>query len=360
MAPTVGFDFDECLVQAYTLVPFVLLFEILFPRAVKIPGKSSNVSFFIQKGRTVFYNKIAENEVKTKGTLFRPSLLKLLPKLIKLRQESKIGKLFIYSNNGIIELINAVDSILALTLQKQPYNVNQGELIKEADGLHVLAPRIHIDNPCRISIETKGTDGFREKSLSGIQACLGENISENDLWFLDDTEYHRNLMERIKSNYIVVESYSVHLSNKVLAEMFIDSFPIEFFLPGSPISIILLQEINRIMPGFRPGAKETKKSLSEKFTKVLNKFSEPGAGRAMNIWKEDHVNSDLQKIEKRLSNVINQQAPVVSNYPTVYSAPIGGASSPYSSPLRGLRQRGPLPVSSRTRKTRKLRADRKN
>jgi hypothetical protein len=361
MSPSIGFDFDECLVQAYTIVPFVLLFEVLLPRAMKVPGYSKSARFYIDKARSVFYQKIADNEVKTKGTLFRPSLLKLMPKLLKLRQERKIHKLFIYSNNGINELLNVVDHILALTLKKAPYLVSDGELIKEADGMHVLVPRIHIDNPCRVAREIKGADGFREKTLLGIQQCLGENISEKELWFIDDTEYHKDLMAHLKDNYVVVESYSVHVSNKVLAEMFIDSFPLEFFLPGSAVSAVLLPEINRLMPGFRPTAKETKTSLVEKFGKVLNKFSEPGAGRAMGVWKEDHVTSDLKKIETKLSAAIHQDEPVVSNYPTIYSAPVGGANAQaYSAPKGGARHRGPLPVSSRKRKTRKLRTDRKN
>jgi hypothetical protein len=364
MSPSIGFDFDECLVQAYTMVPFVLLFEILLPRATRVPGVSKDIKFYIEKARSVFYQRVANNEIKTKGTLFRPSLLKLMPKLVKLRQEGKINRLFIYSNNGINELLNVVDHILALTLRKAPYSINDEELLKEADGLHVLGPRIHIDNPCRISTEPKGADGFREKTLSGIQGCLGESILEKDLWFLDDTEYHKNLMEHLKGNYIVVESYPVHLSNKVLAEMFIDSFPLEFLLPPSPVALTLLSEINRIMPGFRPGIKETKKTLIEKLGKVLNKFSEPGAGRAMAVWKEDHVNKDLQKIEQKLSGAINQ--PV--NYSSTYTPPIGGAlaysaplkgacASAYSAPLKGARQRAILPVSSRLRKTRKLRKD---
>lgn len=358
MTPSIGFDFDECLVQAYTMVPFVLLFEVLLPRVMKIPGYSKTAQFYINKARSVFYQKVADNEIKTKGTLFRPSLLKLMPRLLKLRQEGKIHNLFIYSNNGINELLSAVDHILALTLKKAPYSVNDGELINEADGLHVLAPRIHIDNPCRASIEPKGADGFREKTMAGIRACLGEGIFENDLWFLDDTEYHKNLMEHLKEKYIVIESYSVHVSNKALADMFIDSFPLEFFQPGSQVASTLLPEINRLMPGFRPTLKETKSSLIEKFGKVLNKFSKPGAGRVMAVWKEEHVNADLKKIETRLSAVINQGDKVEPNFSTVYSVPIGGAKA-YSAPFKGARHLGTLTPSSLRRSTRKLRKDKR-
>jgi hypothetical protein len=209
-----------------------------------------------------------------------------------------------------------------------------------------------------VNYEVKGTDGFREKSFSGIQACVGE-ILESDLWFLDDTKYHTSLMNSIKERYIVVEPYSVNLSNKRLAEIFIDSFPLEFFLPGSPVAAVLLTEINRIMPGFRPTNKETKQSLVEKLGKVLNKFSPAGAGRVMSTWKEDHVNLDLQKIEKQLLGAMHQEESHVSDVPTTYTVPIGGASL-YSAPLRGARHKGILPVSSRSRKTRKLRMRRKN
>jgi hypothetical protein len=360
MPPSIGFDFDECLVQAYTIVPFVLLFEVLLPRAMKVPGYSKNAKFYINKARSVFYQKVADNEVKTKGTLFRPSLLKLMPKLVKLRQEGKINKLFVYSNNGINELLNVVDHILALALKKAPYSVSEGELIKEEDGLHVMVPRIHIDNPCRVSSEPKGADGFREKTLFGIQKCIGDNVSEKDLWFLDDTEYHKDLMDKLKDNYVVVESYSVYLSNKALADMFIDSFPVEFFLPGSTVAAALLPEINRLMPGFRPTSKETKATLIEKFGKLLNKFSEPGAGRAMAVWKEEHVSSDLKKIEAKLSSVINQPEQVISNYPATYSSPVGGANAKAcSAPLGGALHRGGLVPSSLRRKTRKLRKDRR-
>lgn len=345
MAPCVGFDFDECLVQAYTMVPFILLFELLIPKALSLPNASKSVKFFLNKATAVFYDHVATNEIKTKGTIFRPSLLRLLPALIKLRQQGKVNKLFIYSNNGINELLNVIDHILALILQKQ--GVNAGELIQETDGrLHALTPRIHIDNPCRASVEVKDADGFREKTLQGIQACLGESVMESELWFLDDTKYHKKLMDMIKEQYIVVEPYSVNIANKRLAEMFIDSFPLEFFTPGSPVAAVLLTEVNRIMPGFRPTTKETKQSLTEKFTKVLNKFSPGGAGRVMSVWKEDHVNSDYKSIEKQLHGVMHQKQPTVS---TAYSAPIGGR-----------RHSKLLPVSSRSRKNRRLFTRRRN
>jgi hypothetical protein len=352
MAPSIGFDFDECIVHAYTFVPFVILFEILLPKAIKQPNYTKSVKFFIEKARIAFYNNIADNEIKTNGTLFRPSFLKLIPRLIKLRNAGKINKLFIYSNNGYLNVINIIDYILGLILQKAPYNINENELIKENDGVHVLSPRIYLDDPKRAQVEPKDIAGFREKSLQGIQACV-DGINADELWFLDDKSYHTSLMNSIKERYITVEEYTVKLSNRKLAELFIESFPLEFFLQGSSVATVLIQEINRLMPGFRPTAKATKQGLIDKLMIVLNKFSPGGAGRAMLNWKDDHVDTDLKKIEAKLPNIFISSQSLSSNYQLQQ-----GDIAPVA-PVGGGRHRGVLPVSSLLRKTRKVRKDKR-
>jgi hypothetical protein len=348
MSPSIGFDFDNCLVEAYSLVPFILLFEILIPRALKQPGHSKNAKFFIEKGRIAFYNHIAENEVKTKGTLFRPSLLKLLPRLLKLRKEGKIERMFIYSNNGYKSVIEIIDYILGIVLQKSPYNVKEEELNKEEGVNHVLSPRIYLDEACRAQIEPKGADSFREKSIQGIKSCIGE-IDENDLWFLDDQQYHTNLMNSLRERYVLVKEYTIKLANKRVCEMFIDSFPLESFLPDSPIATVLLTQLNKLMPGFRPSYTETRKNMLEKLGKVVNAFSPYSKGRVAGPWKEDDVNADLKTLETKLSYILNQSDIFEPSVPVEYKAPVGGG-----------RHTGSLPVSSRRRKTRKLLSDRRN
>ena len=192
MAPIVGFDFDECLAQAYTIVPFALLLNRLLPKILKGSDVSQTTRVILDKSREIFYERVAENEIKTKGTLFRPSLLKLLPKLIRLRHQGHISHLFIYSNNGMRDIIEVVDHILALTLMKMSHHVKKEALLNEDTGLHAMYPRVYIDDQCR-SIEPKEANGFREKSFEGIQACLGTNISSEELWFLDDSRMHDKL-----------------------------------------------------------------------------------------------------------------------------------------------------------------------
>lgn len=327
MAPVIGFDFDECLAQAYSFIPMALLFEVLLPRQLNKPGVSLSVKNIIEKSRNVFYDLVAANEVKTKGTLFRPSLLTLMPKLIELRQQGHIDRLFMYSNNGYKDVLNVMDHILALVLQKKPYNVKKDSLINEEGVYHVLTPRVHIDDPCR-AVESKSDGGFREKSLEGIQSCLGFSVSDTDLWFLDDTRFHVKLMNSIKDHYVVVKPYTVKLTNKRLSELLIESIPIELFTPGNRSSQMFLSQLQVLLPRFRPSGKETFESLNIKLVKELTRFSPLSGGRPMANWKEGDSAVDLQYLENSLRGAMtaNQVEPDVETS-MGYSVPIGGSQS---------------------------------
>jgi hypothetical protein len=309
MSVNIGIDFDRCLTEAHTLVPFVLILEILLEKELLSPI-SKTAKVLLLKSRDTFYSKLADNEIATKGLIFRPSLLKLMPTLIHLRQQNKINKIFIYSNNTIEQLIHVCDYIMALVLQKAPYSVNKDALIQEGNRIHTLTPRIHMDNLCRSSEVMEGD--FKEKTFEGIRACLGENISESDLWFIDDTLHHTRLVSELKERYIHVEQYTVKISNKRLAELFIESFSIDAFTPGNSTSEILLRMINRVLPGFRPSGKEQRTTLIEKFSTLLNKFTPSGGGRLISKWKDDHVQSDFLKIERALGTVLVDK-PMVSS-----------------------------------------------
>lgn len=307
MSPTIGFDFDRCLAEAYTLVPFVVLLEILIPNALKKRETNKLATIILEKSKLIFYRRIAAYELQTKGTMFRPSFLRLLPKLIKLRQQGLINKLFIYSNNTIPEIIHVSDHILTLILQELPYSVKKDEFILEESNLHTFSPRIHRDNISRNSEIMQGE--FREKSLEGIQACLDEDILESDLWFFDDTRDHRKLMNQIGNQYIVVEPYTVKLSNRALAELFIGSFDISLFYPGSQIGTILLDCINHpsLMPGFRPKRSDDQAKIIERFIEVLNTFSPGGSGYLKRSWNIEYSINDKKYLEQGIARVLNQK-----------------------------------------------------
>lgn len=351
MAPSIGIDFDNCLVETYSIFPFILLFEFYILKALKAPGVSKLTRQSLERAKNTFYNKIADNEVQTGGTMFRPAFLKFLPDKLKLRQQGKLNKLFIYSNNGYNKVIDTVDHILALVLQKQlaPYSTDKSVLItNEKDGMiHTLYPRINLDNPCRSSEER--VENYRGKTLSGIQACLGQYIDAKDLWYIDDTFDHPVLKNELNSNYIKVEPYTVRLGNTKLTEFFIDTFPISVFSDVSPTGTVLVNSINNLLTGFRPTSRDGRDVIIKKFKAVLNKFSKDSI-RAPGLWAKDKVDKDLNLINTRISGSMLQPTHVN----TVVSNTI---VEEYKTPIVGGRQRGILPVSSLSRKTRKLRKD---
>lgn len=343
MAPVIGFDFDECLAQGYTFTPFALFLEVLLPRALKQPSVSATTRVLLEKARAAFYQRVALNEASSKGTLIRPSLLRILPKLLELRQNGTVASMFLYSNNGIRALIDVMDHILALTLLRDPYKVPENQLIKDADGrLHCLTPRAYIDDPCRAS-EPKEANGFREKSFAGIQSCLGMGITTDQLWYLDDTRTHDSLMNSIKDHYIVVKPYNVRLANRKLAEMFVESFPNATFQPASREGVVALTELQTLLPGFHPNGRESEKALVEKLVKELGKFSPLGSGRVLRNWTDAETAADTLAIQRSLAPAMtwNQVAPDAETA-AAYRVAVGGHKG---------RTRG-NPKSSRSRRNR--------
>jgi hypothetical protein len=329
MAPIIGFDFDLCIAEAWTLVPFILILETLLEKELAVPNISKSSRFLLTKGRDIFYKKIADNEIKTGGVIFRPSMLKLLPIFLKMRQQGKIDHLFIYSNNKMNQLIDVCDHILALILQKPPYSVKRGAFVNEKDKrIHTLTPRIHIDHPCRNSETLEGK--FKEKKFKAIRECLGENIHRSDLWFIDDTEHHTQLINELQERYVVVEPYEIKISNKKLAEMFIESFTIQSFAPNSSTSAIFLKIINIVLPGFVPTGIEYRAVLIDKLTHTLNTTRPEGSGELIPGWTPDHVQSDYIKLEAAFKSILIPRVTLVSNILNSYKAPIGGSTNPNS------------------------------
>lgn len=348
MAPNIGFDFDECLAQAYSLMPLILFLERLLIKELKSKPTNSEVKAQLMRGRERFYERLAENEFQTKGTIIRPSLLSILPILLKLKKEDKIDSLFIYSNNSSIDLINVCDHILALTLVKM--GVPTDHLIKgsQTSDLHTLMPRIHRDAPCR-SGEPTDAGQFKEKTFAGVQTCLGRYIAESDLWFLDDTVDHKDLINKLRGQYIETKKYEIIMKNNKLAEYICTSFPKEAFNPTMPLGKIFMeayhaleryfiitppgeQYIVKTNPRFNPKGNETESKLAELLTRSLNAISPDAGGNRKSKWTGAETSTDTNILLKALEPVIVPRPLVPNTYntprilstATAYREPIGG------------------------------------
>ena len=319
----IGFDFDGCITESYSIMPIILFLEGLLPDEIRrftepIPPTVKN-SFTLFKNR--FYNRLALNEVKTGGTLIRPSFLKILPELLKQRSEHKIEKLFIYSNNQNHDLINAVDHILALTLNKLATPVPEAQLIKAPENgrLQTFEPRIHKTAPCRYS-EKEQSDYFKEKTFQGIQTCLGKSISESELWFLDDTHDHVDLVNKLGlgRRYIETKKYEIKLKNPKLAEMIVLSFPKDCFSRTTLSGRIFMQAYSKLEnifikgdpderylikknPRFNPVGTEDEKKLTELLATSLRSISPNVNIRSKDKWSVNETETDADKLRKALN-----------------------------------------------------------
>ena len=226
-------------------------------------------------------------------------------------------------------------------------NVKSEYFTIEKNEPHILTPRIHLNHRCRVNSEQTDSGGvFREKTLAGIRECLGENISESELLFFDDQKTHVSLLQSIGSNFVLVDPYRVIMPNKILGEIFLQSFDArQAFSPETELSKLLLTEINKFMwigsgekPGFRPNGRETLGDLLKKFTPILNKFS-PKAVRAVARWKDDHINSDYNILLKSVKSAMearpeNNKIRTTSPLRTPTSVAVGGALSRFTRRLR--------------------------
>jgi hypothetical protein len=349
MGSNIGFDFDDCLAQGYSLMPVILFLERLLIKELRVKPTTKDVKAQLMRGRERFYEKLAENEFQTKGTMIRPSLLTILPLLLKLKKDGKIDSLFIYSNNSSIDLINVSDHILALTLLK--LGVPADHLVKDDQNeLHTLMPRIHRDAPCRSS-EPIEAGQFRGKTVQGIQTCLGRYIAETDLWFLDDTIDHKDLIEKLKSQYIETKKYEIIMKNNKLAEYICTSFPKEAFNPMSELGKIFMsayhaleqyfiitppgeQYIVKTNPRFNPKGNETEARLAELLTRSLNAISPDAGGNRKAKWTSAETASDTNILMKALEPVLvgksstkSYNTPRILSTATAYREPIGGKRS---------------------------------
>jgi hypothetical protein len=341
MAQNIGFDFDDCIVQGYSLMPLILLLERILIKELKTQSVTKDVQAQLLYGKEQFYERLALNEFETKGILVRPSFFNVIQPLLRLKKAGKIDSMFIYSNNSSIDIINVCDHIIALTLKH--LEVPDDHLIRDELGvLHTLTPRIHRDAACRSS-EPLDSGNFKEKTFNGIQTCLGKNIGQSDLWFLDDTVDHRDLINKIQGQYIETRKYQVIMKNSKLAEFLVRSFPKAAFNPLSEIGKIFMSAYNKlekyfIIPAanknptrFNPKGTESEESLIELLSRSLNAISPNAKGNIKSKWSAAETAADTSLLMTMLDPVFTPKATKRTidtvraiSTATAYREPIGG------------------------------------
>lgn len=348
-------------------MPIILFLEHLLVKELRVKGVSAQTREAMLVARANFYNAVADNEVASKGLLIRPSFLRVLPILLKMRSKGEIQTAFIYSNNTNSTLINVVDHILALTLVK--LGVPEAHLLSEQYGsvkrLQALSPRLFRTSECRSEEPLKIE--FKEKTLSGILKCVGLSVPESDVWFLDDSSDHKSLMNSLKTNYLQMKRYELQLKNTRLTELLISSFNKDAFNPMLEMGIVFLKAYSRLEthfivvppgekylfkenPRFNPKSEDDLKKVAEKLKVSLDAISPSATGRAKG-WTAVETNTDYAMIMKRLERLFNPKSS--TRFIAQPSELDTATATAYREPFVGGRQSSKRsPVNSRSRKKR--------
>jgi len=297
----IGFDFDKCLAETYTLMPIIDFLEKILPATYATADEAIKEALISQKNK--FYEILASNEVGTGGTIIRPSFLKVLPDLLKRRNSGDIDHLFIYSNNESQHLVDTVDHILALALER--LSVPRDHLVTEKDGiLQTFTPRICKNADCR-SGEVGGF--FKEKTFEGIETCLETSMAETDLVYFDDTSDHTALINSLglDRGYFVVKPYNVTFKNEQIAQFILQAFSPDVFEVETPTGAIFMRAYGLLEKKFvkyergRGYLLRERSSLYEPLLKSLRAIS-TGRGRAKRRWTASDTQADVARIQMAL------------------------------------------------------------
>jgi hypothetical protein len=211
--------------------------------------------------------------------------------------------LFIYSNNESQHLVDAVDHILALALER--LSVPRDHMVTEEDGsLHTFTPRICKNAGCR-SGEVGGF--FKEKTFEGIETCLETSITETDLIYFDDTRDHTALINRLGLNkgYFDVKPYDVTFKNEQIAQFILQAFSPDVFQVETPMGAIFMRAYGLLEEKFvkyengRGYLLGERSGLYEPLLKSLKAIS-TGRGRAKRRWTASETQVDLVRIQSAL------------------------------------------------------------
>jgi hypothetical protein len=133
---------------------------------------------------------------------------------------------------------------------------------------------------------------------------LNDNISAEELWFLDDSLQHTDLKTKLGNRYINVEAYKVHISNTILVNFFLKSLPKRVFISNMPLYDAVIPVINKVFifenAVFYPTGKEPHERLVEKFHEAMTKNEIFKPEIASRKWTKQKVETDYSSIKKLL------------------------------------------------------------
>lgn len=208
------FDMDETLAELYTMYYFVA--SLRLKETIEEDGKETadhvpeSLKSNLNKAYTLFVNEITKEEASSRPLgILRPGILHVMRRLYELQKAGKVKNVIIYSNNGHLQSLEFIRDLIHKYL-------GTNQLIKEC---------IHWNHPMRDE-ERFMRPGAANKTWNVLKNIMVEGnckaspeIQPTDVFFFDDLD-HKDLQEKLGTNYFKVPGYNFKASFDRVAEIY--------------------------------------------------------------------------------------------------------------------------------------------
>jgi hypothetical protein len=209
--------------------------------------------------------------------MFRPGIFDVMRRVAKLKRSGAVDGVFIYTNNGSLELAEFVRDVIHRVVRYK-----------------VFDDVIHFYHPLRVAGANGKTPNQKtwfelHKLLvaGGVRAPAG--VQPSEVLFFDDQE-HTDLMSVLGPNYIKVPEYTYVAPIQPVIDLFTAAFA-EYVIPGEDIfeyvgyNGTLDHYIRRLQRDAAPASPTASASTSDNgsalMMRAIGRFDRKGGGRSL-------------------------------------------------------------------------------
>ena len=232
------YDLDETLAEVYSLHYFLMSLKV----KNRVPKElyESNKVFFNSLDRIYyeFVKKVSSVEQSSKPLgILRPGIIGVMKELERLRENKKLNRVIIYSNNGNLENLEFVKDVIVNILMPSENNIlslndnnmnkfiSSGVLIK--DLIHWGHPERNIESTMyNASGKPYKRPGMAAKTWQVLSKIITKDGTENpdftpeNVFFFDDLVPEHRIKMELGDNYYRVPRYDFKASAERIGEIY--------------------------------------------------------------------------------------------------------------------------------------------
>jgi hypothetical protein len=230
------YDLDETLAEVYSLFYFLMCLKLkkLVPKEIL----DDNITIFnmLERAYYDFVNKVSEVEKSDRPLgILRPGILEVMKELEELRENKKVKKVIIYSNNGHLENLEFIKDVIIRSIAPSNNEILSMNFNNFISNNILIKDLIHWGHPGRnseIPLYFNGIDkkikkmGVAKKTWAVLQKIITKDGTENpdftpdNVFFFDDIYPEHSIKAELGPNYYRVPRYAFKASSERLGEIF--------------------------------------------------------------------------------------------------------------------------------------------